>query len=368
MESLLGGVERNRAEIVYANKTGSKQIAVLFHYTVFTIGKSKKFLEHWKTQAEMCEDEELKRQALNSIAAKDFHCYGGAVFAVPYGEKEELLITLIVAYQTLCDYLDNLCDQCDCTDGIAFRQLHQSLLDALTPGAEIKDYYKYYSYTDDGKYIEKLIEKCHSCLDKLPSYNIVKEDILQLARLYIDLQVYKHLKPEIREEVLVEWAKDYIPIYPGLMWQEFSAASGSTLAIFALFGMAAHTSLAKEESREIVQVYFPWICGLHILLDYLIDREEDRLDGELNFTNYYLDEKQMLRRIKQFIREAHYMASKCRKPEFKRTIIDGLLAMYLSDKKVKEQGYHDIRRELLNESGKSALRTYRLCSIVRKVI
>ncbi len=77
---------------------------------------------------------------MSSLHAKDFHCYGGAVFAVGAEEQEENLITWITAYQTICDYLDNLCDRADCLDGLAFRRLHSALLDALQPQQEMSDF------------------------------------------------------------------------------------------------------------------------------------------------------------------------------------------------------------------------------------
>jgi tetraprenyl-beta-curcumene synthase len=46
-------------------------------------------------------------------------------------------------------------------------------------------------------------------------------------------------------------------------------------------------------------------------------------------------------------------------------VVDGLLALYLSDRKVELQGYHSLRRQLLNQGGKRAWRTYHLCRTVR---
>ena len=50
--------------------------------------------------------------------------------------------------------------------------------------------------------------------------------------------------------------------------------------------------------------YFPYIQGLHILLDYLIDQEEDKVGGDLNFCFYYENEKQLFHRLKHFMKEA----------------------------------------------------------------
>ena len=54
---------------------------------------------------------ELRKQALASIEHKTFHCEGGAIMALMANEHYQEAIRFIVAYQTISDYLDNLCDR-----------------------------------------------------------------------------------------------------------------------------------------------------------------------------------------------------------------------------------------------------------------
>lgn len=55
------------------------------------------------------------------------------------------LVPLIVAFQTISDYLDNLCDRSDSLHCDDFRQLHLAMADALSPGMPKADYYRYSS-------------------------------------------------------------------------------------------------------------------------------------------------------------------------------------------------------------------------------
>lgn len=357
-----------RADRAYYQNTGINQVQVLFHFIQHTLPRVQRLLNLWRQEAELCVDGELRRQALSSIENKAFHCQGGAVFAVPCPYQEDVLLKIIVAYQTLCDYLDNLCDRAECLDGTAFCELHASLTDALAPQGGRHQYYQTYPCQNDGGYIDKIVEECRRNLQQLPSYHLVQKEIIELAGLYIELQVRKHIDWEIREKSLMEWAESKAVDYPGLLWNEYAAATGSTLAIFALLGLAARESLEPEEVETTYNTYFPWICGLHILLDYFIDQEEDRAGGDLNFTFYYPDNGIMLQRLKTFVREAHREASGLERPYFAKTVIEGLLAMYFSDKKVDKQGFQPMTRELLKESGLGALQTYYLCSLVRKFL
>ncbi|MBP1760938.1 MAG: hypothetical protein H6Q64_480 [Firmicutes bacterium] len=342
------------------------QQKMLAHYIFRVLPRVKKRLQHWRSQAAQCPDIALADQALSSLKNKDFHCYGGSVFALGADDYEEILIQLITAYQTICDYLDNLCDRNDCLDGNAFRQLHASLLDALQPDAIKSDYYKYYPHRDDGGYLESLVDACRKCLEKLPSYVAVQADVLQLAGLYIELQVRKHIDWAVREQELISWAETETASYGGILWQEFAAASGSTLAIFALFTLAVRSEVSHEQVMAVRDTYFPWICGLHILLDYFIDREEDRQGSDLNFTFYYQDDAAMEERLKYFIRQSHIRLTHLENPTFTRTVVEGLLAMYLSDQKVKRQRMQKTAATLLNESGPNTWHVYRLCALVRR--
>jgi len=341
--------------------------STLFYFVTHVLPQVKRLLKSWQVKAESCQNVELRQQALNSIEKKAFHCQGGAVFCVPFLKNEEKLLRLIIAYQTACDYLDNLCDRGQVTDGQAFHQLHLSLIDALTPNEQYNDYYAYYPHKNDTGYLNALVTECRTCLTAFSSYAQVYPYAIKLANWYIDLQIKKHIEPQNREREVKTWAEKQMISFPGIYWQEFAAASGSTLALFALFGLATLPDINKEYCQKIFATYFPWICGLHILLDYFIDQDEDRAGGDFNFTFYYRDYKEMTNRLRLFVRKAHQCADGLSGSPFHHTVVEGLLAMYLSDKKVKEQGFEPIARILIDESGPGTWKTFRLCQTVRLI-
>ena len=79
-----------------------------------------KELSYWKTRAEGIPNPELRKQALASIEHKTFHCEGGAIMALMANEHYHEAIRFIVAYQTISDYLDNLCDRSTSQDPADF--------------------------------------------------------------------------------------------------------------------------------------------------------------------------------------------------------------------------------------------------------
>ncbi len=279
----------------------------------------------------------LREQALDSLTHKQFHCEGGGVFGAPSRDPKGHVMEFLIPYQTLCDYLDTVTDRGPSQDPENLRRLHQSLLDAIAMDTPIGDYYALHPHQDDGGYIQRLIRACHTSLHQFPGYSGVQEAMGRLAELYVDLQVFKHGPLETRVPALSAWFQREGGAQYGLQWWEFAAAAGSTLGLFALLNLAA-TDVPSPSIVLLVQnLYFPWIGSLHILLDYLIDREEDLLGGDLNFVGYYQDYATAVDRIQFIYRTAQHEATRLPDSAFHRYVTRGLLGFYLSDRKIRHQ-------------------------------
>ncbi|WP_281890969.1 tetraprenyl-beta-curcumene synthase family protein [Paenibacillus sp. YYML68] len=308
-------------------------------------------LKHWRSRAEAMPDPELRTQALQSMTTKEFHCIGGCVYAAAHPSMRHVLIPLIVAFQTISDYLDNLCDRSTSLDPVDFRRLHQSMLDAVNPAATLHDYYEFREEKQDADYLNDLVKTCQASLRLLPSYVLVAERVQELVGLYCDLQVYKHIHKDHREKALLDWWAEHQSKYDTIAWNEFAAATGSTLGVFMLFLAASEEKLQQETIHSIHEAYFPYICSLHILLDYLIDQEEDRIGGDLNFCSYYANMDSTVERIEYIVGEAKRRSQSIAHAAFHRMIIEGLLALYLSDPKVsRQQQVKRVSRRLMKGS------------------
>lgn len=328
-------------------------------------------LHGWQQQLTVYADWPLLQQASASLSRKRFHAQGGSFYALynfnPVYVKR--LVSLIVALQTISDYLDNLCDRGEIYNEAAFRCLHQAMLAALTCGPiKERDYYRFYPFKNDGGYLEALVGACRESIGRLPGYPVVQPEVLKLASLYNDLQVYKHLHPVMRGSRLRRWhKKKAAPTMPPLYWWEFAAACGSTLGIFTLFALAASPKTEPQEVKKVVEAYFPWVCGLHILLDYWIDQEEDCREGDLNFVACYRSPAFAAERLHLFLQKALQKVAALPHPGFHRSVVRGLLAVYLSDPKVKAQGLQQSARSLIQAGGAEATFFYGLCLLLRRL-
>lgn len=346
-------------------KASINRVTLISRFVLQVFPLVKQELSFWQEKAAEIPDLHLRSQALESIRLKTFHCQGGSIYALYPGASREGTIRFIVAYQTISDYLDNLVDSLGVDDESAFAQLHLAMTESLDPEAVPSDYYKFYPYRQDGGYLKQLVKTCQMSVKALPSYPKVKENALQLAGLYSSLQTYKHLGIERRESAMLQWIEPYLKQYPGVTAWEFAAASGSTLGIFCYFAAAHNPLLSGEEVKMIRQAYFPWICGLHILLDYFIDLSEDRDTEQLNFVAYYDSPERIAYRFTFFIEASYKRCLALRYPRFERSVVQGLLAMYLSDRKSQDSEIRGITGQILSKSGTGVKVLYKLCRRLR---
>ncbi|WP_409270981.1 tetraprenyl-beta-curcumene synthase family protein [Neobacillus sp. SCS-31] len=312
----------------------------------------KEEMSYWKKRAEAIPNQELRKQALASIETKAFHCEGGAILALIAKEEYKQAISFIVAYQTISDYLDNLCDRSTSLDPDDFASLHDAMFDALILGEPHGDYYSKREDRDDGGYLAELVAKCNSVLASMKKYPVIRDYLLELCGFYCELQVHKHVTPEEREPRLQEWFERHKTRMPEMEWYEFSACSGSTLGIYCLVSYALGNDFGKQEAEKVMNGYFPYIQGLHILLDYFIDQEEDRAGGDLNFCFYYKNQETLFNRLMHFMEEADRHTDGLPNQRFHKLINRGLLGIYLSDEKVRRQeGVRKLAKKIIKYGG-----------------
>lgn len=309
-------------------------------------------LNYWRRRADEIPNPELRKQALASIEAKTFHCQGGAILSLLASGHRAKATRFIVAYQTISDYLDNLCDRSTSLDPIDFAALHESMKDALSLNPELKNYYRHRTDQNDGGYLTELVGVCQSVLRELACYDDIKHYLMELCDYYCDLQIHKHVEVAERIPRLKNWFTLYQKHLPAMEWYEFSACTGSTLGIFCLISYALREDFEVSHAEQIRNGYFPYIQGLHILLDYFIDQEEDRKEGDLNFCFYYENNQSLFNRLKHFLKEADRHTVKLPNQRFHQLINRGLLGIYLSDEKVKKQkGVQKLAKEIIRAGG-----------------
>ena len=101
-----------------------------------------------------------------------------------------------------------------------------------------------------------------------------------------------------------------------------AAAAGSTLGIFYCFAASFH-NFTLEYGQEYIKLIFLDPEPAH-LLDYFIDRSEDRKHRDSNFTFYHRDSKHAAERLAYIYQQSRNMICQLPHAYFHELVLDGL--------------------------------------------
>jgi tetraprenyl-beta-curcumene synthase len=232
-------------------------------------------------RAEAIPDPQLRADALTSHRDKGSNSEGLAALAVlaPRVHRDEVARSL-VAYQLVLDYLDGVSERPNDDPLANGLTLHRAFDVALDPDAPHEDYYAHSSRSEDGGYLEALIEICRSPLRDLPSYPAARGALLRQARLCRESQALNHSLRYISvDQEIGDWTqrtRAEAGLDPDFEWWELiAAAAASSLCVGALLALAATPGVEEVEVERVESAYFPWASGLNALLDSLVDLDED---------------------------------------------------------------------------------------------
>jgi tetraprenyl-beta-curcumene synthase len=286
-------------------------------------------LEHWKCCASLIPNAQLRQDALKSIELKRENAHGAALFCILPKRRESQLLTLLVAYQTLWDYLDNVGERGAFTDSNNGYQLHRALTEALDPDAPISDYYRYHPWSDDGGYLQALVSTCQRCCLALPSYAQIRPFVLAGVQ-GCAIQAINHLPDRRqRESELKAWAERQRPAHQQLRWFEVTAAASAFLP-HALLALATEPLSDTAYVRQTQEAYFPWMALAIAMLDSYVDAAQDTVNGSHSYIAHYPDQHTMCERLHEILTLT--VRETARLPNGPRHVLiaASMIAMYLS--------------------------------------
>jgi tetraprenyl-beta-curcumene synthase len=282
----------------------------------------------WKALAETIPDDPIREDALYSLANKRGHSDGAALFAVLPARRNNVLLHLLVAYETIWDFLDNVSERHTTEEN--GRELHLALVDAFDHEKPLADYYRHHPWEDDGGYLEELVEFCRRCCRTLPSYGRVQDLLLREAWRAQVLALNHLTDPECRDTALRQWAADECSDTRDATWFELSGAASASMVVHALLAIAAETDASDREIAATYAVYWPWISLATTMLDSYVDRAEDIESGNHSYISHYPDHECAVRRLCYCIARSARDALELPNGHRHAVIVGSMIAMYLS--------------------------------------
>jgi tetraprenyl-beta-curcumene synthase len=284
----------------------------------------------WRERALAMPANPIRDDALAALDTKRFHTEGAALFATLPERRDPGLLRLLVAYELIWDYLDSVSER-PCEDLIANGlQLHLAVPEALDPDAPISDYYRYHPWSDDGGYLQALVETCRRECVRLPGFQLIRSLVVREATRAGVCALNHEPDPERRDARLRQWARYVFPGNLALSWYELTAAASSSLAIHALLALATDPAIRARDVSATYAAYFPWVNLACIMLDSLADRADDLASGNHSYIAHYPSLDVAIARLQLIVRRSTELASRLPRGDRHALIPTGMAAMYLS--------------------------------------
>ena len=328
-------------------------------------------IARWQRQARRIPDPVLRQLARSALSEKRGNIEGAAAFAafVPWSRRGQAT-RAASAFQAAYNLLDMLGEQPSADPVLDGERLHNALLYAIgwpadstvadgpgrtvadrpDPGVRALDWYEHHPQSEDGGYLERLLEECREAFASLPRYAVAAPAARAAAERIVAFQSLNLSEAQGDHTGLERWAREATPPGAGLQWWETAAAAGSSLGVHALIAAAAEPGLDAHEAKLLEQAYFPWIGGLHSLLDNLIDKHEDEAAGHRSLVEYYGPER-AAERMRWMAEQAGSLAQELPHSRRHTVVLAGMIGNYLSTPEAHSPQLEPVGQAVLATTG-----------------
>lgn len=334
---------RSELPIVFAK-------AALTYWTA-VFPRARAHVARWERLALRIPDPGLRRPVLAALREKRTNIEGAAAFATFAPKQMRARLThALSSFQAAYNLLDMLGEQPSADPVADGRRLHEALLCALEPSAAPLDWYEHHPHQDDGGYLNSLLAECQQAVASLPSFGVAAPLAREAAARIVAFQSLNLSESQGDHAALEQWAHAATPAGSGLQWWETAAAAGSSLPVYALLAAAAEPHLDMREARAIERAYFPWIGGLHSLLDNLIDKHEDEAAGHRSLVEYYGPQR-AAQRMRWLTEQATDAARHLPRASGHEVILVGMIGSYLSVPEARTAELEPVASAVLGVAG-----------------
>jgi tetraprenyl-beta-curcumene synthase len=289
--------------------------------------------------------------ALNALTGKRANIDGAALFwTIPRSRNSDLL-SLLVTYEILADYLDCTSERGAHVGVHNGAQLHRAMIEALDPEPELSDYYAFHPWKDDGGYLRALVEHCRKLSVRLPSYRATKPLIVRTAHLTQVLALNHEPDAARRKQYLIQWIAQEFPEDNGLAWFEQTAAASAWLTILALLALASEPTCDRLRANAICSVYLPWVSLVGTMLDSYSDVIEDAAGASHSYLSYYQSSERAVARTGELLHRSTVAARQLPDGSRHAVIVSCMAAMYLSKDSVRSEYFRTSTRQIGQAGG-----------------
>ena len=318
-------------------------------YWLTVAPRVRRELRRWQRHADAIPDHTLRAHALGKLTDAGSHAQITATLATlaPLRRRAHV-ITAIVAFEVIYDYLDAVSEQPVPDPLRNGRQLYLALRFALADDDAQVNFYRHHPQRDDGGYLAALAATCRAAFLTLPAAAAVAPVALRIAACCGEAQTRSHAVAREGSGQLLRWAASQARA-SGLTDSEVAAAfAASVLTVHALIAAAAEARTTRADATGIASAYLP-VCALTTLLDSLVNRDRDRASGSHSYLAYYPDDDIAAERLGALAEHALAGARSLRHASHHAMAVTGTAAYYLSTWEAGSAGTPPAARRLTAE-------------------
>jgi tetraprenyl-beta-curcumene synthase len=334
-----------------------------FSYWLTVFPRVCLYIAGWKRSARRIPDPVLRQLALAALQEKRGNIEGATAFAAfaPWTTRGAAT-RAASAFQAAYNLLDMLGEQPSSDPIRDGERLHNALLFALgwpsstpvageiDPGVQALDWYEHHPEREDGGYLSALLAECRSAFASLPAYAAAAPAARAAAERIVAFQSLNLSEAQGDHAELERWARAATPPDTDLQWWETAAAAGSSLGVHALIAAAASSELDEDGANTLERAYFPWIGGLHSLLDNLIDKREDEAAGHRSLVEYYGPQR-AAQRMQWMAERATFVAGELPHSRRHVVILAAMIGNYLSSPEAHSPQLAPVSQAVLRTTG-----------------
>jgi tetraprenyl-beta-curcumene synthase len=307
----------------------------------------------WRCKALAIPDAPIREDALSSLARKRTHADGAALFWILPRRRNLCLLRLLVAYEVIFDFLDDLHEHH--ASSANSRQLYLALIEALDPGGHISAYYSHHVWSDDCGYLRGLVEACREGCALLPGYARVRPIVRHETARALVLGINHAVDPVDRDAALRDWAQRECAGHSGASWFELSGAASASLTVHALLALAAESGCSESDIASVRAAYFPWVSATCTMLDSYVDQAEDLEIGNHSYVGHYPSSEIAVRRVGELVGRSTLETRRLRNGHRHAVIAACMIAMYLSRDSARAPTMSATTRSLAQAGGSLAV-------------
>lgn len=314
------------------------------------LGAVRDEVRGWRSRAERIPDPVLRADAL-AAAEKRYYVDGAALFWILPTRRNRELLALLVAYQTIANYLDCASERGAAHRGGVGGSLMLALVDAVDVDGPVRDYYADHPWSDDGGYLAALVRRCRAACATLPRYAQARPLLLEQARQGRALELCHDPDAARRDDALRGLIAEGRPSHREAAWFEVVGSATSLLGVVALLAVAADPGSSEADLRAAAAAYIPWVGAVSLMLDSYIDQAHDAATGSWSAIGYYPGADVAQARVASLIVRALDEVATLRNGERHVVVVSCMLAMYLTSDDARAPGLASGTRALRDAGG-----------------